>query len=339
MAARRSIKSAIALSLLDLGHPLHARLSLTSFSFGGSQVSAAIADHVLYVPEPRLQLLGNEFFPVETGFDQLDLQVVCELHDGLPTMHFDPEDADFVSGLFCVLANPWSMNFSHWMEELTKVVVLEDNNFEGNYVLPKHDDLARTSLGLLGVDTQRLTPWPRRPTVFEQAVFLERYNFVDAFARPDRFLAVRQRLYDASPTTSSRGEKIWITRSGTRQIVNWDDVSQLLDEYEVDVIDFAKFELAEQIAIARNARMLAGPHGSGFMHALFTPKRSTIIECFSPEWLNPTWTSIYRMMDHRYFQIVPPSTQYNLYPHGDDMLIDPDHLALSLSHAVRGAHQ
>ena len=299
-------------------------------SFAGSRVRATKIAEVGYLPGPRLQIVAGEVFPVETGFDDIDLSIMKTHHVGKRTGAASARDLVAIDGEVCVLCNPWSINFSHWIEELTKVVVLEENEFSGRYVIPKWS-IAREAMLLAGVAEHRIIDTPQTPAVFEEAVFLERYNFADAFARPARFRSVRDRLLAATPTATHTGERLWITRAGNRQIVNFDDVLPILNQYQVGIIDFAQQSLAEQVATSRNASLLSGPHGSGFMHALFALEGAAIVECFSPEWLNPTWTSVYRMMNQAYSQIVPVSTEFVPYRFGQDIYVDIDHLALSFA--------
>ncbi len=66
----------------------------------------------------------------------------------------------------------------------------------------------------------------------------------------------------------------------------------------------ATLSLRDQLRTAQQTRLIAGPHGSQFVHAQFMPMRSTVIECFSPIHVNPSILQICRALRHDYRQIV-----------------------------------
>lgn len=57
---------------------------------------------------------------------------------------------------------------------------------------------------------------------------------------------------------------------------------------------------------------------------------SRVIECFSPLYLNVTYTEIYRILRHHYSQITPTNTPAFPYPHGGDVEVDIQQLELAL---------
>ena len=88
--------------------------------------------------------------------------------------------------------------------------------------------------------------------------------------------------------------------------------------------------VSRQIGAAMRAEALAGPHGAGMIHSMFMKSKSTVIECFSPEWLNPSTREICRALRHRYFQIVAPNTPFEPYRYGRNVEVDCNHLELVL---------
>ncbi len=313
-------------SLFD--RPNQQVVSTRDYRFRGESIRSCIANDVLYMPLPKAQVVDG-IQPCETGYDATDLAIMQRL---MPDLERDPAFAGYSDESVCILANTWSHNFSHWMEELCKVVVLEETGFAGKYVASK-TPFAVESLAMLGVEAGRILAQPESPVVYRSCVYLDRYNFVDAYAKPARFTAIREQLLSASPPATKSGARLWIHRSGKRQVVNQNEIDAVLTHYDIETVDFAAMGLSDQIACSRGASILAGPHGSGFMHALFAPPATTLIECFSPGWLNPTWTSIYRMLGQKYFQLTPVDTEAQPYQHGQAVYIDPDHLALTFDHA------
>ena len=74
-----------------------------------------------------------------------------------------------------------------------------------------------------------------------------------------------------------------------------------------EAIDLSLLPVAQQLDVTRGAGLIAGAHGSQFVHAQFMPSHSTVIECFSPSHVNPSILQICRVLEHDYHQIVSRS--------------------------------
>ncbi len=113
-------------------------------------------------------------------------------------------------------------------------------------------------------------------------------------------------------------------------MVNAEQVHDILDRYRFTAVDMADPTIAEQIAAVKQAEVLGGPHGAGLIQSMFLRKRSTVIECFSPDYLNPCLLEICRILHHRYFMLAQVNTHWQLYPHGMNVEIDCNHLEIVL---------
>ena len=152
-------------------------------------------------------------------------------------------------------------------------------------------------------------------------------------------LSLRERLLSADHEGESElGPRLWLdrgqqTRLG-RKLINEEEVCRLLARYSFERVDMGSLPLLQQIAISRNARVISGLHGSHFVHSQLMNRRSWVIECFSPMYLNPTYTEIYRVLQHSYAQITSMNTPLFPYPHGSDVLVDCQQLDLALRAAT-----
>ena len=115
----------------------------------------------------------------------------------------------------------------------------------------------------------------------------------------------------------------------SREIVNREEVDALLDRFGFARTDLAALPLAGQVALARDADVLAGPHGAGTVHALFMPAGSDVIECYSPLLVNPSVLELCLLMRHRYSMLVY-ELAYHGYPWGDGVMVNISHLELAL---------
>ena len=65
------------------------------------------------------------------------------------------------------------------------------------------------------------------------------------------------------------GEKIFITRTGTRRVYNQDDIAAIAAEYGFTAVAPEKLSLAEQVTLFSHATHIIGPSGAGFGGLLF----------------------------------------------------------------------
>jgi capsular polysaccharide biosynthesis protein len=245
-----------------------------------------------------------------------------------------PFEAAEFEGEACVLGNFYSRNFFHWVsEELVKVVLLERSGFEGHYVLSALPGFAHEFLGLLGIDPARIVvadgPLRLRSAWFTTAITARRLHRF-----PGLFDALRDAVLRDVRPQPGQPRRIWMDRvvgvnNPGRELLNPDDVYPLLARYGFEVLDMAAHPVAEQLALAQGAEALSGPHGAGFIHAAFMRPRSSVVECFSPLFINPGIFEICRLLRHRY-QMVAYENCYGGYPHGNRLMVDVSQLELAL---------
>jgi hypothetical protein len=300
------------------------------------------ATDVLYVPSAldtgqSLQILRGRFVPVEAVIDEFVADFVKERVLARGAQVFEGFVPCEHSGEVCVLGNVFSRNFTHFHEELMKVVVLERAGIDCAYVLSELPAFARELLTLLGVGADRILE-VRGPTSFRSALFSTPVSYRNASNHPRVLLALREQLLSGrSPRAPAHGCKLWLdrgeqTRLG-RRLVNQDEVHTLLEKYGFERVDMGALTVAEQVSVAAGARAMAGLHGSQFVHTQLMPAGSWVVECFSPLYLNPTYTEIYRVLRHRYAQICDTNTPVFPYRHGADVRVDCQQLDLALSAA------
>lgn len=303
--------------------------------FEGEPLQAARVADVLYLPGVGLQVAPGGVVPLEAVQDPWCLQFeLGRRFQGKCDAYLAPFEAAELEGEACVLGNFYSRNFFHWIsEELAKVVLLERSGFDGRYVLSSLPAFAHEFLALLGIGRSRIvvadSPLRLRSAWYTTAVTARRLHRF-----PGLFHAMREALLrevSASPTTPRR---IWMDRvlgvnNPGRELLNPDEVYPLLARYGFEVLDMAALPVAGQLALAHGAQALSGPHGAGFIHAMFMRPRSPVIECFSPLFINPGIFEICRLLRHRY-QMVAYENCYDGYPHGNRLMVDVSQLELAL---------
>jgi capsular polysaccharide biosynthesis protein len=301
----------------------------------GFPVHVARAEDVLYLPDRRLQIVRDRFVPLEATPYPGALAYVqnASLTDG-KGRYEHPIGCHEVDDEVCILANVWSYNVYHWIEELFKAIILETYGFKGRYILSGLPDFAAEFLEMLGVSPARIIRDVDTPAVFRAVMLTTPINLMyDAAYYKNVFFALRKALLaSVEPGPDPYGKRVWLARGvkarNGRHIVNAEDVDKVLTRFGFQVVDMGTMPARRQVAVSSQARYLGGVHGSAFVHTIFLAEYSTVIECFSPEYVHPCMLSVCRHLNHRYFQIV--FDNFNKYPHGHDVMIDCAHLELVL---------
>jgi len=128
------------------------------------------------------------------------------------------------------------------------------------------------------------------------------------------------------------GRRLCLERSPPRVLVNAEEVRECVSRYGFVTVNMAELPVAEQIAAAHHAEVLVGTHGSGMCHCIWLKEKSTVIECFSPHFMEPFILDYCHNLQLRYFQIVATNrTGAPLaYKYGADVEINCHHLELVL---------
>jgi capsular polysaccharide biosynthesis protein len=310
----------------------------------GSTAHVLSVENVLYVPSLGLQIVDDRLVPAEGIVDPSNLAFLqhrfrsgadSEEDTACLSCSFSPR---YVDEEVCILSNVFSRNFSHFTEELFKVLILERAGYTGPYVYTALPSFAIEFWDALGLDRRRLTQVSSDPVVFRSALYTTNLNFLDLSKCVDVFFELRERMFSATAEISSPyGSRLWLDRGAdlnpARALVNSEEVDSCLEGYGFTRLDPGGLPLLEQIAAARNADVIAGPHGSAFMHCAYMKERSTVMEIFSPNYLDGQYSvEICRVLGHRYIMIVGHNLPVHgwPYPHGTAVEVPLNQLGLAL---------
>jgi capsular polysaccharide biosynthesis protein len=340
--SRIPINEIAGVSVLDIVRQARGRIDKVKLGNGSPIIEAAMVKDVFYMPSAlsagqSVQIVGTHQMPLEAVLNDFTPRFVRQelLNRRLTEL---PDAEDTIDGIVCILGNVFSRNFCHWHEEMMKVVVLESIGYQCNYVIAELPGFAKELLGLIGITPERILE-VRRPTRFRTALFTTPISYHNIAEYPDVLLSLRERLFAADRGGRSEfGPRLWLNRGEQtrlgRKLINAEEIDRVLARYGFERVDMGSLSVLTQIAISRNARVISGLHGAHFVHTQLMNPRSWVIECFSPMYLNPTYTGIYWVLQHSYGQITNRNTPLFPYPHGSDVLVDCQQLSLAMRAAT-----
>lgn len=77
-------------------------------------------------------------------------------------------------------------------------------------------------------------------------------------------------------------EKVFISRKGTRSLINEHEVEQTLQRYGFKKLYFEDIPLIEQWSVAKNAKVIVGLHGAALSSLVFNCSAVKVVELFHP---------------------------------------------------------
>lgn len=340
--SRIQIDEIVGASVLEIVRQTAGRIDKVKLGNKTPLIEAARVQDVFYMPSAlevgqSLQIVGSHQMPLEAVLDDFTPSFVRQelLKRSFTEL---PDAEETIDETVCILGNVFSRNFCHWHEEMMKVVVLERMGYECNYVIAELPGFAKELLELIGIAPERILE-VRRPTRFRAAVFTTPISYHNIAEYPEVLLSLRERLLAADPGSRQVfGPRLWLDRGAQtrlgRKLVNEEEVCRVLARYSFERVDMGSLPILSQIAISRNARVMSGLHGAQFVHSQLMNPHSWVIECFSPIYLNPTYTGIYWVLEHSYSQVTNRNTLLFPYPHGSDVLVDCQQLDLAMRAAT-----
>jgi capsular polysaccharide biosynthesis protein len=217
-----------------------------------------------------------------------------------------------IEGLCISLATPWSFNFFHWIEELTKACWLEVNGVYPNYIIPNNSPIYSESLQLLGIPESRIVSVNGSNLSFRECILSPQINFHPRINFKPLLVHLQRFIYSIPRSETSSAPCFILRRQGgitfsNRELMNSDEVVDFCDRRGIEYFDPSEMSFADQVAAFRNRKMLLGIHGAGFCHQIWMKQRSCIIEILSPKYIHFTTLNLANALDNYYFMCTQDS--------------------------------
>jgi hypothetical protein len=236
-------------------------------------------------------------------------------------------------------------NFWHWtMENLPKLLALENMGYEGKYILPYDEPVIARSLDMFGIAPKRLLPSGVLYRV-ERLILpprLSGFTLVDNLSLVD-FL--RQSILDV--TGMEQGERrVYVRRIGQRKLTNEQDILPVLEDFGFESMTPETLEHKEQFRFMTAVDCSVMVHGANSTLALFQKPRSIWVEMFNNRYVTYSNLHTVRAMKLRYHALVEdleldtsPDATTTVYEHlkagmKADVTIDPMYLRIILENAL-----
>lgn len=162
-------------------------------------------------------------------------------------------------------------------------------------VPPDPPSYIEESLDLLGYSDGEYTEWDREPKKVDELI-------VPSFPEPSKgaLLWLRNRILAQVDPSTTGPEWIYISRqqADRRRVANFSEVKEVLDDRGIEIVEFGKLTLAEQVNLVYSADGIIGPHGAGLTNMIWGDDL-TIVELFG-QVVDAPFFIISDILDHKY---------------------------------------
>lgn len=262
-------------------------------------------------------------------------------------------NAKKIAGKVAVLSGLSGHIYYHWMfDVLPRIAILNQSLVEQNQTLEDIDFFVvnnfskafqKETLETLGIPIEKVIASDLVPHIQAQQLvvpsFAGHLDWVPmrslTFLR-NGFLkkpaALRQLVFsETSQTDRRKSKRLYITRKRAkyRYIFNEADVVKMLAQFGFVSVALETLSVAEQIELFSQAEVIVAPHGSGLTNLAFCQAGTTVIECFSPNYIRTDYWMISEYLKLQHYYLVGESLECRplrqlMYPSGltEDFSVD-----------------
>ncbi len=235
------------------------------------------------------------------------------------------------------LAIEWQGAFYHWLYQVLPRLKLIEMAGIRDFLLYAEDRSAfqKESLALLGFGKERLLSTQSFRAVKSPLLIIPAVPAAPSAWSCDY---LRRSFLPLLPEKKEK-KRIYISREDVnkRKIANDVEVEGILKEYGFVKVSLASLPFLEQIALFRSAEHIVAPHGAGLSHLVFCDSGTSILEIFSPAYVNTCYFSVSAEVGLRYHLLFGEGERYPPYynpPIDPDIVVDPKKLRRSLEKMV-----
>ena len=168
----------------------------------------------------------------------------------------------------------------------------------------------REFLALIGFQPHQIVDSRQVTVAFDRCLLGNHDNWAHQNEADIRFL--KSQIEASLPIKRTERNRIYISRSGRRRILNEKALISLLERYDFQIIEDKPRSVAEQYAIYKNASFIIGPHGASFANILWCEPGTHLFELFSSSYVP----------NYFYYLAQVLGLHYSAYCQGDDSKLD-----------------
>lgn len=148
-------------------------------------------------------------------------------------------------------------------------------------IYPKPTVILRTNAPTLARNTYKTLDFP--------LLFTDKEVYGKLILTSDNFKGAYEGFYNSlfgdlafKGYNKQTPERVFISRKGTRCLINENEVEQTLQEYGFKKVYFEDIPISEQWSLSKNAKVIVGLHGAALASLVFNHNAVKLVELFHP---------------------------------------------------------
>jgi hypothetical protein len=100
-----------------------------------------------------------------------------------------------------------------------------------------------------------------------------------------------------------RNRRIFIDRSAAkrRKMANQEELKPVLEERGFEIVQWERLSMAEQVRLAAETEIMAGPHGTSLLNSIYSPPGAKLLEIINPYWWDAATLRQCTLMGHEFW--------------------------------------
>ena len=169
----------------------------------------------------------------------------------------------------------------------------------------------RELLALIGIEPERIVDSRHNNVMFERVILANTGHWF--YPSMADIISLKKYVESNVKPKRSATNRIYISRSGRRRIVNESALLVLLQQYNFVIVEDKPRTVAEQIDIYKNASFIMGPHGASFTNVVWCEPGTHLFELFSAGYTPEHFLYLANLMNMTYSAYYHgPKNEYGL---------------------------
>ncbi len=156
----------------------------------------------------------------------------------------------------------------------------------------------REFLELIGFTPEQIVDCRQTTVSFERCLLGNHDNW--AHQNEADIRSLKTQVEAKLPIKCTERNRVYISRSGRRRILNEEALISLLRRYDFQIIEDEPRSIAEQVTIYKNAIFIIGPHGASFTNVIWCEPGAHLFELFSADYVPNYFFYLAQLMGLRY---------------------------------------
>ena len=203
-----------------------------------------------------------------------------------------------IHGRVVFLSIKYSGNYCHWTADvISRISLLKRSNIDLNtvdyfIVSSRAFPFQRDMLELLSIPKEKIIESSEEHHICASEIIIPSLPGHHPILPPWSIQVLRE---DWLPMVADRlaglPKKVYLSREGVsyRKVLNEDCLIDLLTKHGFSCINPSRLHVLDQIAALAAAQIVISPHGAALTNAIFMAPRSSVIEIFPQDYMNPCY--------------------------------------------------